>query len=545
MKKLTGIAALLHRTLSVIAPGWARNRMLARAQMEYIARAFEGSTPLRTTALSSHRRLGPKDNSRNILSETRAQARELYRRNPYARGIINSIVANLIGCGIQPQARVILPRKAEPDEAFNDIAEEEWKRWQDAADPTGKQSFYEQQSELQREFNVVGEALLLLGSPPEGDTRRVPLATEVIPSERLSDREDLNSKNGTKIVQGIQYNTAGRIEGYWIYPNHPYETLSMGGTYGPGSDKFVPADRVIHYYDRLEPGQIRGLTRFLTVSGAFEGFLQWLDWLLVKERVASAFAIAILRNAGYGINSPILAPSADVTTDEEDDEDYLEGGMIAHLKPGEDIRGIQSGVQAASVDLLSQVFLRVIARGLDVSYELVSRDLSKVTYLSARQGENQDRRHWEPQQELLNRRVNYPLWREWVTAAYTKQLLPFRGKAADLERYKAVDFIRPGWPWIDPVKEITADVEALKAGLISPQDLIVKRGGDPYKVLRDLSTFKAWAENLGLELSIFQTVKAPPVAAAPGSEETTPEKDDEVKPEEPTEEADDGEEAAA
>jgi lambda family phage portal protein len=409
-----------------------------------------------------------------------------------------------------------MPKKFEPDEKMNDALEENWKVWSDGCDPAGKAHFYELQSLLMREYFVAGEALLVFSEAT--DERKIPLTAEVIPSERLSMKDNTTISGkvlpGNKIIQGIEYDSNSAIAAYYIYPNHPWDSV-----YGSDKEVRVDAKRVIHFFDPLEPGSVRGLTRFLCVAGALEGFMQWLDFLLTKERIAGAFALAFLQNLGLGLNSPVSTGDA---TDEEDESgnkiDILEGGIIAHLNAGEDIKGVQSGVQGAQVDPLSRVFLRVVARGLDVSYETVARDLSNVTYLSARQGENQDRRHWEPQQERMNRRVNTPVWREVQKTAHMKGMLPVRGEL--LPRHMEVDFVRPGWPWIDPSKDIQGDILAIGAGLQSPLETVISKGGDPYKVLRDIEQFKKYMKEMKLEdsLTLFQPKPEPVAAAKPAAE---------------------------
>lgn len=509
---------VLDSVIAPVFPGWAASRLRARAKMELFTRALDAGQKDRLSGRKWAMKQGPRERTRVNLESILTQARDLYRNNPYARGIVNSIVANLVGVGIRPQPRVLLPKKGTPDQRFNDLAEDEWNRWADACDNSGRESFYFQQQELQREFYVAGEALLVSSVPTDG--RRVPYATSVLASERLAMLDELDRKDGSSIVQGVETSAGGRILAYWLYPNHPLESI-----YGSDKPYRAPADTVIHFFDSIEPEQVRGLSKFSTVAGSFEGFAQWLDWLLVKERISAAFAVAITENAGLGVQSPIPNPGDDEGLEDVNGNpiDVLEGGMVAHLRPGEDIKGIASGVQASSVDVLCQIFLRVIARGFDVAYELVSRDLSKVTYLSARQGENQDRRHWEPQQEQMNRVVNVPVWRRFVDVASLAGVIPRR---AELDRMSAVEFVRPGWDWVDPGKDVAADVTAIQAGIRSPLEVIQSRGKDPWKVLNDIAAFKGWAKEKGLELSIFQPPK--PVGAAPASDVTEP-KEPEVK----------------
>jgi len=490
----------LDRALAIVAPVWARRRLVARAQLHVIHRAISAGRPDRTSAIRQPSKAGPVEKSRKELVPTRAQARELYRLNPYARGVVNSIVANLIGCGIRPQARVMKPKLKSPDEDFNDLAEEEWKFWTDTSGPSGQENYYEQQRLIQRELLVPGEVLLHFTTP--GDGRRVPFAVEVLPAERLADHLDEQRKDGTRIIQGIEFDASGKRVAYWLYKNHPGDSYRLAD-----KPQRVPAESVRHLYEELEPGQVRGITRFLTCAGAFEAVLQLLDFSLTRARIASAFALMITDD-GTGIR---LVKTGDESDDEDEDENELahfEGGMLFRGKPGQDLKHAGPAIQDTNLEAFMTVILRMIGRGLDVAYELVSRDLSKVTYLSARQGENQDRRHWEPQQEFLNRVANCPVWNEFIKTAGIAGRLRV---GTPPERFCAVDFVRPGWDWIDPEKDAKADVMMIQAGLESPLEAIARRGRDPFKVLREVAQFKAWAKELGLELSVFAPPKPTPV----------------------------------
>jgi len=235
-------------------------------------------------------------------------------------------------------------------------------------------------------------------------------------------------------------------------------------------------------------------------------------------------ALAFVQQGGL-LQTPV---STGDTSDEEDEAgnpiDYYEGGMTLNLNQGEDVKPITSGVNAAAVDQLAQVFLRVVARGLDVAYETVSRDLSNVTYLSARQGENQDRRHWEPQQEDLNNNVNSVIWRQVMRAAFAQGLLGLKGALEP--RYLAHEWIRPGWDWIDPSKDLTGAIAAIRAGLRSPLQEITARGGDAETVLNDIAMFRDMAAERGLD---WLTVLMPETPVPPEPEPAEGKDDGEEK----------------
>jgi lambda family phage portal protein len=506
------VGMAIDRALAVIAPSWAKSRMVSRVNLHMIKRAISASAPDRSSASRAPSRQGPVNKTRKELVPTRAQARELYQKNPYARGVVNSIVANLIGCGIRPQARVLKPKMGDPDEDFNDLAEEEWKFWVESSGPAGNENFYEQQRQMQRELLVAGETLLVMSVPK--DKRRVPLAVEVIPSERLADNLDSEPKVGNRIVQGVELDQDGRRVAYWILRNHPGDSIRMAD-----KPQRVTADRVLHLFEELEPGQVRGMTRLLTCAGAFEALMQLMDFQLTRARIASAFALMITDD-GAGVRL--------VKTGEEDDKDedenelgHIEGGIILRGKPGEGLSSAGPAIQDQQLDAFVTVIIRMIARGLDVAYELASRDYSKVTYLSARAGENQDRRHDEPQQAFMNRGINCPVWREFIRAGG----LAGRFRVGEpFERFCVAQFMPQERPWIDPIKDAQADLLAVQAGLASPIEAIAKRGKDPFKVLQDIEQFKRWAEDLGLELTIFGA-KAP----APATQQEPENEDEEDK----------------
>lgn len=470
--------------LSALFPGWALRREAARARLELMqkARSYSAGNADRLSGWRPRAQETINQKARRDLETTRAQARELYRHNPWAHGTVNSIVANLVGCGIKPQSRVIMPRLFAPLESFNDKADAAWARW------AQEDGFYSKQRLVQREKIVAGEVLVRFVAAKD---REIPLTLEVIQSERLATTESFRNRN-PNLVQGIEFGEDGKPAAYWVFPQPPSTQALM-----QSDPERIPADQILHIFDQSEPGQIRGMTRLMTCAGTFEAMAQYLDFVLTKERVASAFALAITRQ------QPLNFPSSggDTKDAQNNDLDYLEGGIIFHADPGEQVQGISSSVQPAQVEQLMTVLLRQVARGLDSAYELVSRDLSKVTYLSARQGENQDRRHWKPQQDDLTQQLNWPVRREFIRLGQLRGL--WRIPGGQLDRYCAAEWIPDGWDWIDPSKDITGEVDAIKAGVLSPQEACAKHGRDWYQVLTDIKAHKDEAEAHGLALSIY------------------------------------------
>ena len=66
----------------------------------------------------------------------------------------------------------------------------------------------------------------------------------------------------------------------------------------------------------------------------------------------------------------------------------------------------------------------------------------------------------------------------------------------------AADWHPRGWQWIDPQKEVAANVEAVKNGFKSLADVMAEQGRDPMDTLSQLSMEKELAAGMGLNLQL-------------------------------------------
>ena len=58
----------------------------------------------------------------------------------------------------------------------------------------------------------------------------------------------------------------------------------------------------------------------------------------------------------------------------------------------------------------------------------------------------------------------------------------------DVNTLSCADYRGPAIPWIDPLREVKADVEAVNAGFKSRSQVIRQRGGDPALVREQLAS---------------------------------------------------------
>jgi lambda family phage portal protein len=254
----------------------------------------------------------------------------------------------------------------------------------------------------------------------------------------------------------------------------------------------------LHVFTESRANQVRGLSRIGPVATTFTALSQYFDFELTRARISSAFVGAVKKQGGFTF--PSTGDSADLTDDNLNDIGYIEGGMLVRLKPGESLDFSSPNIQTAFESFITTM-LRSMAVGLNVSYELLARDFTKTNFSSARQSALEDRKHWEPRQQRIIHRFNRPVWGWFVEALAATgmpemQLLPLEAFTCKWQT--------PGWPWVDPQKEVDADKEAIRAGIDSPQRVAAKRGLVYADLVEENRVAKEASEAAGLTLDIFQ-----------------------------------------
>lgn len=119
-------------------------------------------------------------------------------------------------------------------------------------------------------------------------------------------------------------------------------------------------------------------------------------------------------------------------------------------------------------------------------YEQLSGDLSQTNYSSTRFGLLEFRRRAEMlQRTLIEGQLLAPLWGRWIAwKALAGDISPDDAIAPD---YRAVRFVAPGWQWVDPLKEVNAEVRAIEAGLKSRAEVVAGRGRDMAEVDEEIA----------------------------------------------------------
>jgi len=498
----------IDRLVGFFNPDAGLRRKRARALLE---RAYEGAV----LTDWKPRRAGASANSdhRADARMLRFRARALVQNVPYIRRGLNGLVNHTIGTGITGQSQT-------PVAEHRVTLDREWARWVKRADADGIYDFYGLQAAAYRAMEQDGEVLIRRRTRRPGDGLRVPLQIQLLEIDWLdSDRQGTVGQGGV-IVNGIQYDAIGRVQGYWLFDQHPGDTQRVGR----GSSRLVPASEILHLFAPERPGQGRGISRLAAVIARARDLMLYEDAELQRKNLETRLSVLVsgaeasdLANPsdvprGMGVDNVGTAPNA-AAVDASGDLGALASGGITQLPPGMNITTVAPTAAPGYVETC-KFNLHLIAAGMDVPYEVMTGDMREVNFSSARIRWNDFRQSVQQVQWLvLVPRLCSPIYSWFVDAAKTVGVVP--ESATD-----DVEWTTPRWDYVNPHQDIKAEVEAIGACLLTPSESLRQRGYDPAKVFAEAGRdFAAMRASGALELMSFMSGKPAPSAASAGTQE--------------------------
>jgi len=410
-----------------------------------------------------------------------ARSRELVVTNGYAANACEAWAANLVGDGIKPSSLL-------EDGELRDRVQRLWLSWTDEADADGLTDFYGLQAMVAREMFVAGECFVRLRPRRPEDGLRVPLQLQLLQAEMLPFDKTETTPNGNVIRCGIEFDRIGRRVAYHFRRRHPGDSTDRGDVL-PETTR-VPADDVLHIYRPLDAGQIRGLPHVAPAMVRLFLLDQYDDAELDRKKTAAMFAGFITK----------AAPEEQLMGAVEDEEDgtgiaSLEPGTLQVLLPGEDVKFSSPADVGGGYEAFQYRTLLAISASLGLPYHLVTGDVRQANYSSLRAELVEFRRRFSQLQHgVIAHQLCRPVWERWLETAVLAGALDL----PDMGAARAVHWIPPRWDWVDPLKDIQAQLLAIEAGLMSRRKAVEATGYDIEEIDRENAADAARAAELGL-----------------------------------------------
>jgi capsid protein len=183
----------------------------------------------------------------------------------------------------------------------------------------------------------------------------------------------------------------------------------------------------------------------------------------------------------------------------------LPSGGVAALFPDEDVVTVANNRPSQQILPFLKGIWGTVAAALHVGRRWMDRDYSDANYTSLRADQFDSRRLLEPEQHALGRFLAMAPYRRMapLLAAQAGRPLPRQPMARE-KSLRAV--LQPdGWQYVDPEKDVRADVAAITAGLDTFTAACARRGSSFRDVLRQLAKDRKAIAAAGITVDLSGT----------------------------------------
>lgn len=452
-----------------------------------------------------------------------ARSREQAANNDYMKSFLRLTEQNVVG----PKG-VILSAQAKDgdgnlDQAANDALEDWWRTWSRGTncDIKGRRSFRLLCKAAIKTAAKDGEFMF---REIRGAAAPMGYALQTIDPQRCPvDYNVDNLPNGRFIRQGIEYSREGRALAYFFRSKDHNIYTSDGQPL-----ERVPADEIIHGFIEDIEGQRRGIPWAATSLWRLNQLHEFEKAALINARMGASVG-------GFLEWDPEQGPDIDDDGDDAYEETYIEAeaGVFQELQPGLKHKAFDSRYPTGEFTSFHKAMLRGAGAGMGVAYVNFANDIEGVNFSSIRQGVLSEREHWMDLQEWLIEILIDRVYQAALEVALLKGLVKSgrtRLRPEHIGKYRNVIWQPRRWAWVDPQKDIGAEVTAKDNLLTSPSEIIRKSGRDPVAVWKSLAADIKAMQSAGVpEKFIMATLfKGSGAKPTPDKPEKKDETDDET-----------------
>jgi lambda family phage portal protein len=440
---------------------------LRMAMSERVAERFAAYEGAENDRLRGEKWLASKLSSNDQLTtelETLIdRSLDLYRNDCYASSAINGRVDNVVGTGIRPQSRVqpergiLTPAQAEE---FNVMAEWLFSRW------AKLQRFYSKQRQLERCHGIFGESWLELADE-DNPLSPVTMTVQVIAPQRIPVMSYGPIQAGQRRRLGLRLNQDGFPISAYVRQSLPNDSEA----YDQKEDEKDLGTQILHSYEELFPGQLRGVPWLTPAMGRLKDLKDFVYANLVAEQVAACHSAFIT-----GVTDPmVLAEQGRSRSNLED----LSPGTIQYLADGEGVAFSDPARPGTTLAPYVEWALHGVAAAIRYPYELLAKQFTN-NFSGGRLALIDGRITFKVWQQCLIERDLEPVWHRFIDQCVFQGAIKIDPVKYEENRDHFLQhaWIPPGWPWVDPEKEVTADLAAIAGGLQTETESLAARGRD-------------------------------------------------------------------
>lgn len=466
------------------------------------------------------------------LDTMRGRSRDLGRNNGVARGMVQTVVDNVVGVGLRLSAK--------PD--YKALGKT--KEWADAwrANVQSRFAAYWCTTAIHSGDTLNGDQLVaqaLRSQLENGDATGIfdwlpdrgdgyATKIKVFESDRLSN--PMGETDSPILRGGVKLDPAtGAPIGYFVRNAHPGDAYLAGMAGAFPAWEFVPRRtnfgrlRVLHAFDAERPDQHRGKPIMAPVMPLFKQ---------LDRYIGAEVAAAVVNGMIAGIIETPMTMEDIVELFKNDADAYLkmrrdhavglESGSLIPLAPGDKMNAFLPQRPATGFGVFVENVLRIVGTAADLPYELVLKDFSKTNYSSARAALLEAWRSFMRRRDNLGSQWCDPIYWNWLEEQVNAGTVDAPDFYENRAAYQRCKWIGPGRGWVDPVKEAMAAQIRIDSGVSTLEEECAEQGKDWEEVMEQRATELARAKELNIPQVVSGRATIVPENADSAAGETTP-----------------------
>lgn len=423
------------------------------------------------------------------LSILRNRSRMLYRDNPHARRYINLRGDNIVGASGFSVSVSAVNTTGRPDDSGNTRVETAWNEWCKSPSANSNLTFAEVCRLVDTSRARDGDVFVEMVMSDNADKFGLIVHEADMVDETLNRPSDGKSN---AIKMGVEVNHIGKPVAYHFWTYHRGDPIATDGT---RAHRRVSVENIIHVYKTTRPGQTRGEPDMVAVMTRLKMVEGYREAEVTGRRLRSSIGGWLESDLPDSNSVEEMADRSDASGLEMD----VEAGQVRGLPPGVKFKAFDPTTGNDDGSKFVKGELQAISVGLNVSYPLLANDLEAVSFSSIRAGTIADQDTWIAEQAFLIGHFVMPVFKKWLRAWFNwnPDSLPF----SRYEKFvSATTFSGRRWKWVDPLKDVSASIEEIDAGLTSYSRLARERGIDFAELVRELAADQALLKAAGVTI---------------------------------------------
>jgi capsid protein len=343
------------------------------------------------------------------------------------------------------------------------------------------------------------------------------------------------TEKGERWINGLRLANTGDL------PNRPVEfgLYRYNDSGKPEFERRVKAENFYLHRYASRFNQFRGISPFTAGINSLKDLYEGFDYALAKMKVEQLFALSIFSEAQETPGNLDSTEAVDEDGAEVDaggyKVDFGKGPVLLQLDAGDRAEFLKSDNPGGNTREFLLAVVMVAMKSLDLPYSFF--DESFTNFFGSRAAWMHYNRSATSKRDNLRKLSDW--WFRW------RVQLAVQAGNLDIPAGLTLDrpwweFVSVGMPWWDESKEVAGDVDAIKAGLNTPQRIVRERSsGDYYQNVDDIAKAVEYARKRNVTLSFMAPAVEP---VKPAESKTDADRTDDGEPERSDGEGDDGDE---